>query len=807
MPTFLQDLRIALRSVRTTPLFAAACVSCIALGIAANVFVWSPFNAMVMRPLPYREADRVMRLSMWRMNEQRRSAVAFSYPDYDDLSRAANQRRDVFDGISAWYTRAWNLSGMHEPERVNGARVGADLFPLLSLRPALGRFFLPEEELAGKVLVVSHALWRRRFGGDSAIVGRMVRVNDEPYTVIGVMQEGIRFPEQEDLWLPLELGTARTGRDWRYLQVTARLTDGVSVARANAWLGDFMASTAERYPSTNRGFTAWVQPLQEEVAGEMRRIFLVMIGAVTFVLLIACANVANLLLARGSARQREIALRSALGATRTRIVRQLLTESLVLATAGGALGLLIGSWSIELFTATNAPSTIPFWMKFDVDRTVLLVSAGLTIMTGVVFGLAPALRLSATSLGEALKAAGGRSVIAGGRAGRLRSSLVVMQLTLSLVLLVGASLMMRSFLATQQADLGVRPHGVLSADLAMAGAAYDSAATRVSTLAAMERELRAIPSVTAVGFTTVLPIKRCCTTISYFPEGKYYPQSDGPVALRYAISPGFVEAAGMTLVEGRGVLPTDDMRAEPVALVDEVLARREWPTTTAIGQRFKTRPGDSVWTTVVGVVRHVVPRKIVEDRLTTEIFLALAQQPDRALTIAVRSDRNPSSVVHQVAAAVRRVDRELPLAEVEPMTRSIWNRMFEPRVYGIMFAAFGLAALILAGIGLYGVVSYTVARRIQEMGIRIALGAGQQAIVRLVVADCARLIAAGVALGLPAAFVLARLLRGTLYHVETSDVTTFVGIPLFLVIVSIVAAWAPARRASRVDPAVALRAD
>ncbi len=807
METLLQDLRIAFRSLRHHPAFALACILCVALGIAANVFVWSPFNALVLRPLPYRDADRVVQLSMWQMNEQRRTGMSFSYPDYEDLVRAAAVRHDVFSDVSAWTPRRWNVGGLNEPERLSGARVGASLFPTLGLQPALGRFFQPEEELDGKVMVLGHGVWQRKYGGDSTIVGRTLRVNDEPYTVIGVMQEGMRFPEQEDLWLPLEPGAMREHRDWRYLQVTARLAPGVTVEGANAWLRDFMRPIEARFPATNRGFSAWLQPLQEEVASEVRKIFLIMIGAVAFVLLIACANVANLLLVRGAARQREIALRSAMGATRGRIVRQLLTESLVLAFAGGALGVLLGTWGIEVFAAMNAPVTMPFWMKFDVDSTVLLVSAGLTVLTGIVFGLAPALRLSATSVGETLKQAGGRSASAGGWAGRLRSSLVVAQLTMSLVLLVGATLMIRSFLATQAADLGMRPRGVLTMDMALAGVRYDNDTARQALLATMERELRAIPGVTAVGFTSVMPVKHCCTDTNYFPDGKEYPQSDGPTALIYDVSPGFIEAAGMTIVAGRGILSTDDAAGERVALIDEVFAGREWPGVSAVGRRFKDRANDTLWTTVVGVVRHVVPRKLSDDHETAEVFFPLAQRGDRSLTVAVRTTSDPSSLVRPVQEAMLRIDRELPLAEVEPMTLSVWNRMFEARVYGTQFATFGLAALVLAGIGLYGVVSYSVAQRTHEMGIRMALGAGQRAIVHLVVTDSARLVGIGVALGIPAAFVLAQLLRGALFGVQATDLSTFVGIPLFLVAVSLVAAFVPARRASRVDPAVALRND
>ena len=807
METLLRDLRIALRSLRHHPAFALACILCVALGIAANVFVWSPFNALVVRPLPYRDADRIVSLSMWQMNEQRRTGMSFSYPDYEDLARVVGERHDVFSDISAWTLRRWNLGGLTEPERLNGARVGAALFPTLGLKPALGRFFQPDEDLAGKVMVLGYGVWRRKFGGDSSVVGRTLRVNDEPYTVIGVMQEGMQFPEQEEIWLPLEPGAMREHREWRDLQVTARLASGVTVAGADAWLRDFMRPIEARFPGSNRGFSAWLQPLQEEVAGEVRKIFLVMIGAVAFVLLIACANVANLLLARGAARQREIALRAAMGATRGRIVRQLLTESLVLALAGGALGVLVGTWAIEVFSATNAPSTMPFWMKFDVDRTVLLVSAGLTVLTGIVFGLAPALRLSATSVGETLKQAGGRSASAGGWAGRLRSSLVVTQLALSLVLLVGATLMIRSFLATQEADLGMRPRGLLTMDIALAGARYGNDTLKESALASMERELGAIPGVTAVGFTSVMPVKQCCSETNYFPDGKEYPQSDGPTALVFGVSPGFLGAAGMTLLEGRGILPTDDAAGERVALIDEAFAEREWPGVSAVGRRFKDGANQTLWTTVVGVVRHVVPRKLSDNRQAAEVFFPLAQRGHPNLTIAVRTARDPSSLVRPVQAAIRRIDRELPLAAIEPMTLSVWNRMFEPRVYGTMFAAFGLAALVLAGIGLYGVVSYSVAQRTHEMGIRMALGAGQRAIIRLVVSDSARLVGIGVAIGIPAAFGLAQLLRSSLFGVQTTDVATFVGIPLFLVAVSLLAAFVPARRASRVDPAVALRND
>ncbi len=801
------DLRVAVRSLRRNPGFATASILCIALGIAANVFVWSPYNALVVRPLPYPDGDRVMQLNMWKLNEQRRSGVSFSYPDYEDLARAATAGGTPFQTLGAFSARDWNIGGMAGAERLAGARVTASLFPLVGLRPALGRFFTPEEDLAGKVMVIGYGLWQRKFGGDSTIVGRSLLVNGEPYAVIGVMQEGIQFPEREDVWLPIEPGANREHRDWRYLQVTGRLAPGATTTSANAWLREAMRPLETRFPTSNRGFTAWTQPLQEEVAGEVRGIFQIMLGAVGFVLLIACANVANLLLARGSARQREVAVRSAIGATRGRVIRQLLTESLLLALAGGALGTLIGSWAIEIFTVTNAPDTMPFWMRFDVDRTVLLVSAGLTALTGLLFGLAPALRLSATTVSEALKQAGGRSTSAAGWSGQLRSSLVVVQLSLSLVLLAGAALMTRSFLATQEAELGVRTQGLLTMDLAVAGPRYAGDTAFDALLATLQREILATPGVTHVGFTSQMPIKHCCSSTGYFPEGKTYPESDGPEAWVTEVTPGFFDAAGLTVLDGRAIAESDASTSERVAVIDEVFAQREWPGVSAVGHRFKEHPNDSSWITVVGVVRHLVPRKVTEDRRTPEMFLPLAQRRVRNLTAAIRSTQSPSVLVQPMQAAMRRVDPDLPVSMVEPMAKTTWNRMFESRVYGIMFATFGIAALVLAGIGLYGVISYAVAQRTHEMGIRMALGAGRGAIVRLVLSGSSRLVALGVLLGVPAAFGLSQLLRGALYGVQSTDPVTFVGIPVFLVLVALLASFIPARRASRVDPSVALRSD
>jgi len=803
MDALRQDLRSALRSLATAPGFTAIAAACIAIGIAANVFIWTPLNTLLLRPLPFPASEQLVQASTWRTEVGRRTYGSWSVPDYEDLTRLEG----IFSSVGAHTEQPFNLGGGDEPERLYGARVTASLFPTLGLTPLHGRFFLPEEERAGaEVVVLGSGVWERQFAADPAIVGRTVLVDGAPRTVVGVMQRGVRYPEVSDIWVPFVAGTERDRRDLRLLQVTGRLAPGVTRAQADARVTQFMDDLAQRFGSSNTGVSGWLVPVNDLIAREVRPLFLIMLGAVGFVLLIACANVANLLLARGAARQREVAVRLSLGATRGRVVRQFMTESLVLAVIGGIGGTLLGVWGTDLFVTHMMPTTVPYWMTFDVDRVVLGVTLGVTLLCGLLFGVVPALSLSRPALGEALKSAGGRGNSSAVRAGRTRSTLVVTELALSLVLLVGAGLMMRSFLATHSANLGFERRGLLSFEVALSGPSYANDSARATFVRALEDRLRAVPGVQAVGAIDRQLIADCCRHTAYAAEGKQYAEGLAPFTFFGQVSPGYLETMRIPLRQGRGFTEADVGTNARVALVDELFAAREWPGESPLGRQVRLHGTTDDPYTIVGVIGHVVTRQVTEDR-SPELFVPLATGAAGRRWYALRTGGNPDALVPAVRAAVKALDPALPIANAQSMDFTVSNRMFQPRVFGSMFTVFAGAALLLATIGLYGVMSYLVAQRRQEMGIRMALGATGRDVTRLVLRGAARLVAVGLAIGFPLAIALSQLLRGALYGVSATDPVTLAGIPLVLATVALLASWMPARRATRVDPVTALRAD
>jgi len=802
MDSLVHDVRIALRSLRGAPGFALIAALCIALGIAANVFIWTPLNTLLLRPLPLARSAEVMHLSTWSTDGERRTYGSWSYPDYRDIGTLGG----VFTATAAYSTTAWNVGGMETPERLAGARVSSSLFPMLGFTPLLGRFFLPDEELDGRVVVIGSGVWERKFASDSAIVGRAVTIDGLPYTVIGVMQRDVRFPETQDLWLPLAPGDARGRRDWHLYQVAGRLAPGVTLEQADARLAAFMRELAERHPDTNERKSGWVVPMNDLIAREVRALFLIMLGAVGFVLLIACANVANLLLARGTSRLREVAVRLAMGATRGRIVRQLLTESLLLAALGGAVGVLVGVWSVDLFTTHMMPSTVPYWMTFEVDRLVLWVTAGVTLATGVVFGIVPALQLSHPSLSESLKVAGGRSGTAHARVGRTRSSLVVGELALSMVLLVGAALMVRSFLATQRAQLGFDPARLLTFEVSLSGERYATDSSRAALRGVLEERLRAIPGVEAVGAIDNQLIADCCRHAPYHPAGKEYPQGSAPSTFLALASPGYMETMRIALRQGRTFEANEGRGSMRVAIVNELLAEREWPGQPAVGQQLRIGDSNSEPYTVVGVMANLVVRHANEP-MTPQVLVPMPESRAGAIWYAMRVAGTPEGALPTVRSVLASLDPDLPLARAGSMEFHIRDRMFQPRVFGSMFAIFAGVALLLATVGLYGVMSYVVAQRTHELGIRMALGATARDVTKLVLGGASRLLAVGLAIGLPAAVLLAQLLRGALYGVSASDPSTFVGITFLLSAVALLASAIPALRATRVDPMTALQRD
>lgn len=806
MDSLTQDLRFAFRSLLKSPGFTAIAVICMALGIAANVFVYSPVNALLIKPRPYKDAPRIMHVSTWRKDETRNVFGSWSWRDMADVQSGAAA---MFSEWGAFTWRSWNIAGDFEPERLAGARVTASLFPLLGFRPALGRFFEPSEDLDGRVVVIGHGVWQRKFGGDTSIVGRPITVDGEPYTIIGVMQEKVRFPDTEDIWLPPEpTPDVREKRDLRQWQLIGRLAPEVRQEAAESRVVDIMRDLAARFPDTNRDMGAWVLPISDDQKYYVGGIFMTMVGAVGFVLLIACSNVANLLLARGSSRQREVAVRLSMGATRPRLIRQLLTESLLLAVLGGALGILLGTWGTVVFTNWGLPSNVPWWMTFEIDRTVLLMTFGVTILSGLIFGVAPALKLSQPELARTLKESGERGGSAHGSLGRLRSTLVVTQLALSLVLLVGAALMVQSFMRSQRAELGMDAPSLLTGELAFYGARYATDSARDEARATLLRNLESNAAVQGAALAGWLPVGGCCTGTILRVAGRSYEPDREPRATFNAVSSGYFATLGTPVMRGREFNDGDRRTTARVALVSETLARREWANEDPIGRTILVGQ-DTTPTSVVGVVADLVVSSISpsDKSQSAQVYIPITQGTWPRAAVVVRSAGDPASLVGALRAAVSATDKDLPVSSLYTMDKVIQDRWFQGRVFGMMFAVFGVAALVLATIGLYGIMSYTVSQRRQEMGVRMALGAQPGDVLRLIVGSGARLLGFGVLIGVPAALGLAQLLRGNLYDISTTDPVTFVAIPVMLALVALAASYVPARRATRVSPTIAMRAE
>ncbi len=804
MDNLLLDLRYALRSLSQRKAFTLAAAVCLALGISANVVVFSAVNTLLLRPLPFDEPDRLVLVHT--RSPAGGELESLSYPEYKDLGTAGG----AFTNVSASTNRWVNLGGVDVPERLKASAITASLFPMLGIRPVVGRGFrADEDESDARVVLVSDALWQRRFGGDVRVVGRVVSINGLPHTVIGVMPPGIRYPENTQLWLPINPGDARQHREWRYYEVVSRLAPGVSVEAASKRVSDVMRAMAQRHPETNANIDGWARSYREQVASQVRPMMRILLGAVGLVLLVACANVAGLLLARATARTREIAVRRALGAGRGRIVRQLLTESMILALLGGTLGTLLGVWGLAGVRTMLPLDDLPFWMTFEVDGTVLLFTLGASVASALAFGLTPALHVTRRDVSSALRD-GGRSVAGDSRTGRLRAVLVVGQLTFSLVLLAGATLMMRSFVRMTSADPGFRAAAVLAFETSLQGTRYRSDSAITAGYVALLDRLAAIPGVVSVAAASQLPIASCCSRTHYYPSDRSYRPSEAPTAYSTAVTTAYFQALGIPVLAGRIFDDRDRDRAPRVIVVNRALVEREWPGQDApLGKRLKLDAADSVEWTVVGVVADTKQRELT-DPPRPHVYLPHAQVGWRSLNVVVRASDGsiePEALAPAVRAAVRQFDRDAPVTQLRPMTETVRRRMFQPRVYSAMFTIMGAGALLLASVGLYGVVAYSVLRRTHEIGIRVALGASPRNVLQLIVAQGARLVGLGLLLGIPAALALARVLRGALYGVSTADPATFTAIPVLLATVALLASYLPARRAARIEAVEALRAD
>jgi putative ABC transport system permease protein len=798
----LQDLRYGLRALPKNPGFATVAILTLALGIGANSTIFSLVNGILLRSLPYQHPERLVLLDET-APKQGITAFGVSFPNFLDW----REQNHVFEDIAAYDERSFALVGRGEPEQFKGAVISTGLFEILGVTPALGRTIRPEEDRPGDdtVVMLGHSLWQRRFASDPGIIGQTITVDNRPRTVIGVMPPGFKFPVVADMWLPLALNTKKWTRNDHGLSAMARLKSGVTREQAQAEMNSIALHIEEENPVTNEGLGVTVTDLRQGLVGDYRQALLVLLGVVGFVLLIACANVANLLLARASVRQKEMAIRAALGAKRWRIIRQLIAESLLLSVLGGVLGLVFALWGQDLLLAA-IPIEFPFWMKFTLDGRVLAFTIAISLMTGIVFGVAPALQASKVDLNEMLKE-GGRSAAAGAGRRRLRSLLVVAEVALSLVLLVGAGLMMRSFLRLQQVNPGLDPTNVLTMAVALPSAKYHEPEKKSAFFQRVLERVRSLPGVVAAGAVSNLPLSGSNWGRSLTVEGRpVLPVGQAPAINHFVITPNYFRTMGIPILMGRDINEADAKDALKVTVIDEQLAREYWPNESPLGKRIRFGPPEDnePWHTIVGVVGEVRSESLEVVRRRS-IYVPYQQISVGDMTLTVRTATNPGSMVAAVANQVKDIDPDQPVSDVRTMSEVINRSVWQPRLYAILFGVFAAVALILASVGIYGVMSYAVTQRRNEIGIRMALGAQRRDVVKLVIVQGMAPALIGVALGIGASFTVTRVLSSLLFGVSATDPMTFAAIPLLLVSVALLACYIPARRATRVDPMVALR--
>ena len=804
METLWQDLRFGVRLLLSKPGFALIAIVSLALGIGANTAIFSLVDAVLLRPLPFREPERLV--IVWEdassIGFPRNTPAPANYADWKSQNR-------VFEDMAALSWQSFNLTEDGEPERVEAQAVTANFFSLLGIKPELGRTFSPEEDQPGRnrVVLVSHGLWQRRFGGDPAFVGREILLNGEKRTVLGVMPPGFQFLAKDTgLWVPIALSPGQlANRDGHYLTVVARLKPGVTTAQAGADIAGISERLRRDYPQSNFGLGSLVISLREQLAGDVRLALIVLLVAVGFVLLIACANIANLLLSRGAARHREIAVRSALGAGRGRIVRQLLTESVVLAAAGGIAGLIFASWSFS-FLKQIIPDSMSLNATVGIDARVFGFTLLLSLLTGIIFGLAPALQAAKVDLNEALKLSGGRSGTGTGHR-RMRGALIVTEVALALVLLVGAGLLIQTFVRLRALDIGLNPENVLTLRTTLPLGKYGELAKRTAFYQQVLERVRSVPGVVSAGYTTAVPLTWKGGTNSFTVEG--HEPGPGQDANFRQVSPGYMETIGIKLREGRYLTDRDDSQAQPVAIINATMARQFWQGENALGRRFKNDGDESQrWFTVVGIVGDVKEMGL-EAPAKPEMFFPYQQMGGTLWNIPrdliVRTTGDPLSITPALRQAIWSVDSSQPISNIRTMDEILAEEVAQRRVGMTMLVAFATLALLLASLGIYGVISYSVTQRTQEIGIRMALGASRGDVLRLVMTDGLRLAETGVAIGLGAAFAMTRLMAGLLYGVSASDPRTLALVTVLLTAVALLACYVPARRATKVDPMIALR--
>jgi len=821
----LSEIKVALRGLAKSPGFTAIAIATLALAIGANSAVFSLINALLVRPLPYQQPSRIA-LIWEQFKTQGLERIPCSPPEYLDLEKEFQSGT----GLAAFNYQTFNLGGGDVPERISGALVAPSLFSLLGAEPLKGRTFAREEQGEGHddVIVISERLWKRRFNSDPMLVGKTLLLNGRSYPVIGIMPSKFEFPiplfgvqgnqfaERVDIWKPLAFTPLELKeRGNRNYALVTRLRPDVSLTKAQAELDKIVANWIQTYRDNygGGGFGAKIYPLHDQVIGNMRAGLGILLGAVVFVLLIACANLATMLLARASARERELAIRVALGAGRWRLLRQMLTESVLLALAGAAIGIFLSVWVLELLKQIGA-RTIPRLAEVNVDLVVMIVTAVVAVGTGILFGLIPAFASAKPELTEALKE-GGRSSTTGARRNQVRNSLVIAEIALALVLLVGAGLLLKSYARVQNIDPGFDRRNILTAELDLSetnypqrgSADYNHGAAMTNFWDEALHRVQQLPGVEAAGFTIVLPLSGSNTDSSFRIEGREMrPNEPGPDEELRIVTSDYFRVLKTPLLRGRFFSEADNADAPGVVIINDALAKKYWANEDALGKRITfsdPRKPDPEWLTIVGIVRSIRHRGLDVDP-APEYYLSLAQRAQNQMILVVRSTQDPRSLTSAIRREIQSIDPDQPIANVRTLETVTADSVAPRRMSMVLLGAFAGIALLLAGVGIYGVISYLVVQRTHEIGVRMALGAQRSDVLKLVVGHAVKLVGIGAVIGLILAFFSTRTLSASLYNVGAFDAATFVFVTIALSAVGLLASYIPALRATRADPMIAL---
>ena len=808
MQFFRQDLRYGFRALLRNPGFSVVAILALALGIGPNSAIFTMVNAVLLKPLPMPEPNRVVMI--WQtLLKSGFDQMPVSAADYIDWKQQARS----FEAMSAAFAipeYGLNISGAGEPERVSAATCSKEFLPALGIKPVVGRNFLPDEDRPGgpPVVFISHALWQRKFRSDPSMVGRTLTVDGVPRTVVGVVPHELGEMVAADLWLPTAINPNDAERGNHNYGIVARLKPGVTMQQARAEMMLIARRLEQQYPKTNTGWGVTLFPMAEMYTGRIRPVLLVLLGAVGLLLLIACANLANLLLARAATREREIAIRGALGAGRLRIIRQLLTESLVLALSGGALGMLLGAWSVRLLRGV-VPDMFPLMQHMSMDARVLAFTAGLSILTGVLFGLVPAWKAARADINTTLKESAGRSESAGGSQ-RIRSALLASEVALAVLLSVSAGLLLRSFMRVMEINPGVRTANILTMNLSLPEVKYDTPLKRANFFKTLVERVDALQGVRSSGAVMFPPLRVSILSFrvgvnSFVIQGRPpVPEDQRPPADYRPATPGYFNTMGIALKQGRLFDQHDDTNAKRVALVNEALVRKHFAHENPLGQHIMM--GNSV-NTLIEIVGVVADAKLygLDAPVEPAVYVPHMQSPPDIMGLVVRTEGDAGTVAAAVRREVLKLDPEQPISNVRTIEKVLSDSLMLRRVSMLMLMVFAGLALTLATLGIYGLTAYSVSRRTHEIGLRVALGASQPEILRLVVGRGLVISAIGAIIGLAAAFQLTRALAGMLYGVTATDPLVFAGVPLLLIVVSVLASYVPARKAAKIDPLVALR--